>query len=161
MGDHRRHAGALRPGGIARLFELCDRYGEAIAADLAFAGWDLVELVEQGRWAWALNLIEHLPRASYYAQAVLLDEEYAEVVAGLPQGKPEMPIHQWTPELEAMAAIVDRLAEVANAVIASAGGKPGRVERYPRPVTAIDKARNRKAREAVNAMASKLWPEGG
>lgn len=145
---------------MIRLVGLCDRYGEAIAADLAAQGWDLIELFEGGRYAFTLNLIDHLPRSSHYAEALLSDEDYAEAVADLPRPRAEVPVHEWTPELEALAAIVDRLADVANTVIASAGGKPGRVERYPRPVTAIDRVRSRRVREAVNAMASKLWPEG-
>jgi hypothetical protein len=145
---------------MTRLAELCDRYGEAIAADLAMLGWDLVELVEQGRWAFTLNLVEHLPRASYYAEAVLQDDEYAEQVAAQPSRRVEMPVHQWTPELEALAVMVDRLAHVANAVVASAGGRPGRVDPYPRPVTAIDRARSARSRKAVEEMAARLWPDG-
>lgn len=146
---------------MTRLVELCDRYGEAIAADLALRGWDLIELVEQGRWAFTLNLVEHLPRASYYAEAVLQDEDLAEAVAIQPAGKFERPIHEWTPELEALATVVDRLAQVAQTIIATTpGGKPGVVKPYPRPITAVDKARARQSRRAVEEMAARLWPEG-
>jgi hypothetical protein len=55
--------------------------------------------------------------------------------------------------------VADRLAEVANTIIGTAGGKPARVPAYPRPVTAFDRVRARRLREAAQELERKLFPD--
>ncbi|HEY9369597.1 hypothetical protein [Streptomyces sp.] len=76
----------------------------------------------------------------------------------LPKGSDVPPLTEWTPEVQALAMVVDRLAEVANAVVAGAGGKPSRARPYPRPVTAFDRARAKRIREATDDMVAQLFP---
>jgi hypothetical protein len=47
-------------------------------------------------------------------------------------------MRDWSPELEALYALMDRLGDVVQAVIASQGGKPPRIKPMPRPRTATD-----------------------
>jgi hypothetical protein len=145
---------------MIRLAGLVERYGEAIAADLALAGWDAVDLFERGRWAFMLNLIDHLPRTSAYAQAIADDDELVESMPEPPASSGSVPLREWSPEVEALAVVVDRLAEVANTLVAAHGGKPSRVQAYPRPVTAFDRVRAKRRREAADDLARKLFPDG-
>lgn len=118
----------------------------------------MIDLYEQGRWAFALTLIDHLPRTSSFAAAVAQDDELAAQVGDLPKGSDTPPLTEWTPEVQALAMVVDRLAEVANAVVASAGQRTSRVRPYPRPVTAFDRARTKRIREATDDMVAQLFP---
>ncbi|HEY9409405.1 MAG TPA: hypothetical protein VIP77_07465 [Jiangellaceae bacterium] len=120
----------------------------------------MIDLYEQGRWAFALTLIDHLPRTSAFAAAVAQDDELAAEVGDPPKASHIPPITEWTPEAEALAAVVDRLAEVANAVVAAAGGKPSRVRPWPRPVTAFDRARAKRIRAVTDDLVAQLFPEG-
>lgn len=119
----------------------------------------MVELYETGRWAFALNLVDHLPRTSAYSQAVSQDDELAEDVADHASARRQVALTEWSPEVEALAVVVDRLADVANTIIGVAGGHPSRVPRYPRPVTAFDRVRARRLREAAKDLESKLFPD--
>ena len=123
----------------------------------------MIDLYEQGRWTFALTLIDHLPRTSAFAAAVAQDDELAAEVGDLPKGSDVPPLTEWTPEVQALAAVVDRLADLVNAVVVnhpSGKGKPSRVRPYPRPVTAFDRARAKRSREATDAMVTQLFPEG-
>lgn len=105
---------------------------------------DLVDFF-RGRYTWRklLTLLDHLPASSAYAEAMADDEERAEWLASLPQDSTARAprLSQWTPEVDLLAAILDRLGDVIRATIASGGGKPGDSPPYPRPTTAIDRAR--------------------
>lgn len=121
----------------------------------------MIDLYEQGRWAFALTLIDHLPRTSAFAAAVAQDDELAAEVGDLPKGSDIVSLTEWTPEVQALAAIVDRLAELINAVVVnhpSGKGRPTRVRPWPRPVTAFDRARTRRIREAADDMVAQLFP---
>lgn len=107
-----------------------------------------------------LNLIDHLPRTSAFSHAQSQDDELAEQ-APESDAEPGVPLTEWSPEVEALAVVVDRLADVANAVIASQGGKPTRVQPYPRPVTAFDRVRAKRRDKAYVDLKSKLFPDRG
>lgn len=145
---------------MKRLTALLQRYGEAIAADLAFAGWDIVDLVEQGRWAFTLNLIDHLPRTARFRDALAQDEDLAAslLAEGLSAGS--MPISEWSAEAAALAVIADRLWEVCNTIARVNGNKGAQLKPYPRPVTAFDRVRAAQRASDASAMEAKLWPAG-
>ena len=121
-------------------------------------------MFEAGRWGFLLNLIDHLPRTSAYVQAMADDEELA---AELPEdeGGPrrDVPLREWSSQVELQAAIFDRLGELINAVIVGNGGKPSRVDPWPTPVLASQRVQAKRRRELADQMAAKLWPkrEGG
>lgn len=114
-------------------------------------------LWRQRRWRLLLNLIDHLPADSYTNDLLVNDEDYARMVlkerkrrqkAGEEKtpGGPSMAT--WSPEVNLLAVIADRLA----AVIESNSTKPRKVVPYARPQTAFD----RLEREEMHAIHERL-----
>ena len=120
--------------------------GQEIEADFAMKYPGLPEpgvLWRQRRWRYLLNLIDRLPAHSHMHAALANDPEWARMVkqreeerkkAGetLRRGGPSLV--EWTPVMEALASVNDRLA----ALIESNKKKPGKVKPYTRPKTAFD-----------------------
>ncbi|WP_431881817.1 hypothetical protein [Micromonospora chalcea] len=137
-----------------------DRYGEAICADLADRGFDLEQLWDERRFEFILAVVDHLPRNSAYMQALTDDEDWARAILARPDpdepAPPSVRLADWSPELEMLTNLYDRLGELVRVVAMTGGGKPARPKPAPRPRTAIDRirARQRKAKHArvVRAM---------
>ena len=146
---------------LFRLDALMERYGQAITADLAFAGWDAIDLYERGRWAFMLSMVDHLPRTSAFSAAVADDDDLAAQRELGVSGRSTPPLTEWDPSVELLAAIFDRLGDVANAPFLAAGGKAGRVQPWPRPVTAWHRVQAARLRDEADSMAARLWPDGG
>lgn len=138
-----------------------DRFAGAIEYDFAVRGIDLVDEWRMRRFRRILNLVDHLPRNSAYVQAVTDDEEWAEQVLSLPQRaqRPRVDMADWSPELERLTDLYDRLGELIRAVVAGAGAKPKRVAPAPRPTTALDRMRARKRRATHDRLVSVLLPD--
>jgi hypothetical protein len=154
--------GVLRPGGTGRLVALLERYGEAIQADLAWRGWDLALLWRQRRWQLLLTLVDHLPGTSHTLSAMADDDELA---ARLPETKPgPPPLESWTPEVDKLTLIADRLGELITAVhntVAKRRAKPPRP--LPRPQTARDRLKRQRGRakhDHVKAQLARAAAEG-
>jgi hypothetical protein len=99
---------------------------------------DLLDFFRGRRpWPQLLRLVARLPEHSHYKAALVQDERYAEAVLATEQAG-TMPHHQplvgWTREAAVIADLFDRL----TALMAS---DPGKVTPYPRPKTAVDRAR--------------------
>lgn len=100
--------------------------------------------------------IDHLPRNSAYVEAVSLDEELAAEVAKRPEPQKRgdlVRMRDWSPLMEAMAVQVDRLGDIVQAVIAVQGGRPPKIDPFPRPKTAIDKLRDDPRREHFKVLS--------
>lgn len=157
-------AGALRPrhpGGSRRLAYLLERYGKAIEADLAFRGVDLAQLWRQRRWRFLLNLIDHLPRDSAFIEALAEDDELADRNVARPDNgrRRTPPISEFTPDVELLAAVYDRLGNLITVVAATAGSKrPPKPKPWPRPVTAIERARHRRAKAEFDEIVALVTP---
>lgn len=155
---------------VRRLAYILDRYADAVEYDLRTIGDDLGTLWRARRWRLLLNLIDHLPRHSYYSDAVSNDVEHARMLAdayaeqGEDGEKPKrtMPMTQFTPEVSALADLIDavnRNTHVLQLVNTDpkAGKKPSPPEPYLRPETALQRemkvattrARQRKHEELV------------
>lgn len=157
--------GALRhsaAGGSRRLAATLERYGEAIEADLAFRLHDpgaLGRLWRERRWRLLLNLIDHLPRDSYYVEARADDEELAGEVLDLTDALgeaavPKARLSEFDPMVERLTDLYDRMGDLIAAVVAAAGAKPPKVQRAPRPETAAErlrKARDQRQRHETHA----------
>lgn len=150
----------LPAGNAHRLLANLERYGDQIEADLAQRGWDLQQMFAGRRWRFLLNQIDHLPRTSHYQEARAQDDELAEgMLEHLSDGPPAPPaLTEFSPEVEVLQGVLDRLGEVVNAVVASGGGKPSPVRPGPRPVTALDRARARRLKDASAELEAKLFP---
>ncbi|MFF4547255.1 hypothetical protein ACFY1J_24015 [Streptomyces sp. NPDC001406] len=103
------------------------------------------------RWRFLLNLIDHLPRTSHFVAAMADDDELAEQLPE-PEGDTHPSLIEYSPVVERLDLVVDRLGEVFTAVVngyAKKKQKPPRAQR--RPQTARDRARlkRRKMRHAL------------
>ncbi|MBF9135328.1 hypothetical protein I0C86_41495 [Plantactinospora sp. S1510] len=93
-------------------------------------------------------------------QALTDDDEWAEQVLRLPQAerRPTVPMAEWSPEVERLTDLLDRVGDLIRAVVASAGAKPKRMQPAPRPTTALDRARARRRRATHNRLVNVLLP---
>lgn len=171
-----KHYDLGTPADIDRLLYLLDRYDKHIEYDLQhFAGEDLVRLWQGRRWRRLLNLIDHLPRHSYYSDAVANDEEHARLLAKAQaerkaQGEEEKPwsppMTMFTPEVTAIADLIDSVAAMHHTLrLVNSDPKkkqPAPPEPYRRPVTALAGATKRaqfEARKAKHeALVARLLP---
>lgn len=103
---------------------------------------DLARWWRDRRWVGLLDLIDQLPAASRFNEAVLNNPEQAELIANRP-GSGE----KWAPRVSEydLHAVLQRetvqaLMAVRAAVIASVGGNPGKTPEFPTPVTEVDRA---------------------
>lgn len=90
-----------------------------------------------------LNLIDHLPRHSFYSQAVADDPEHMEMLeraksSGDSGPAPLPPLAWWTPEVDAIATVNDTLLLVKDVLVrvnveASKQGSIPQPEFTPRP----------------------------
>lgn len=84
------------------------------------------------------------------------DEELAEQLPE-PKGSGAPLLTEFTPEVERLTLICDRLAELITAVGNTVAKKPRRPPRgLPRPVTAHDRIRRRKRRERHHLILKRL-----
>jgi hypothetical protein len=122
-------------------------------------GVDLATEWRRRRWRKLLNLIDHLPRDTAYVDAVADDELVAEAMADQPDPPVRAPrMATWSPEVELLTALLDRVAELIHVVAMTAGAKPGRRTPAPRPVTALDRVRQRRRETQHQRVVAKLLP---
>lgn len=80
------------------------------------------------------ELLMQLPRESPFWAEVAADPHFASSSAPKPKT-----LAEFSPEVEALAAVHDQVASLRATVVALCGGKPGRITPYPRPVLAAAK----------------------
>ena len=103
-------------------------------------------------------LLDHLPRTSHLRQAMATDVDLYRATGGpdRPRLKPPAPpLTEYSPEVELLAAMFDRLGEVA-AILARLGGSKRRARLRPwaRPETAEQLHRRQQRREAFEHLES-------
>ncbi|TDC02278.1 hypothetical protein E1091_01125 [Micromonospora fluostatini] len=139
-----------------------DRYGEAIAADLADRGFDLELLWEDQRFDFILAIVDRLPRNSAYMQELTDDDAWAEAVLARPdssKGKPSVRLADWSAELEMLTNLYDRMGELIRVVAMSAGSRPKRAPPAPRPTTALDRVADRRNQARHDRLKAGLLPQ--
>ncbi len=67
----------------------------------------------------------------------------------------------WSPTVEILSAILDRLGELTQAVAALGGAKPHKLQRAPVPVTAYDRARDRIREKKHHSLVARVLPGRG
>lgn len=106
-----------------------------------------------------LNLIEHLPRASYFREAYSLDEDIAEQMAGLEIPERTERLSEWTPEREAIAAAVDAINNLVYVTTVGIAGKASRPSTFPRPEMAVQRVRDRRDAEKYRDLVDRITPK--
>lgn len=117
------------------------------------------------RWRKLLNLIDKLPRTSFFIEARMQDEELAEQYLAHADHTNEKQLQlpsiveydSVTERLDTLAFKVDQLIA---ATVAAAGGKPGRVTPPPRPITAIERLRAQNRRQNAHRLRTQLLASG-
>ncbi len=112
------------------------------------------------RWRHLLNIIDRLPRHSAFAESLADDDELATVLARMPQrdGVPSRRMREWSPEVELLSVLGDRIAELIQAVGATKGAKPRQVRALPRPVTAMQRRRAAARKDKHKSLVARLLP---
>jgi hypothetical protein len=114
------------------------------------------------RWRRLLNLIDHLPGHSAYAEALAADEVLAEVILAQPEPPDRFRgprVSEWTPERAALAEISDKLSVLIATTVAAAGSKPPKVTPSPRPQVAADAVRERRRIEQHLRLVDMVLPD--
>lgn len=106
-----------------------------------------------------MNLIDHLPRHSFYVEAMANDEELAEAQADKEQEPYEPRLSEWSPEMELFAAMFEISQANFHAFLKAHGGKPSKFQRWPRPVTAVQRISQRKRRNDHESLVERLLPK--
>lgn len=153
-----------------RLAYVVNRYRDTLEHDLHIhARVDLTTLWRERRWRFLLNLIDHLPRNSFYSEAVANDPEHARMLAEAQaqhaddtrdeEGPSGPPMHTWSAEVAAIVDLTDAVRRVEYAVVAVQADKgkgPKPPEPLPRPVSILDRERKRAAYDVRKARHDKL-----
>lgn len=71
---------------------------------------------------------------------------------------PRRRMSEWSVEVELLSAMVDRLAEVIQAIAASSGAKPSKITPQPRPKTAYERVRGKDRVRRHHALVLRVLP---
>lgn len=136
-----------------------DRYGPELEFDLHPLGLDLLDFIRGVHpWGKLLRIADQLPRASRYQAALADDDEMAEqYLAHVGVARDEMEregkvyrprtLAGWTDEVATMADLADAMNQLHATLIqanSAKGASRPTVNKYPRPVTALDRARRQR-----------------
>ena len=124
------------------------------------------QLWRQRRWTLLLDLIDRLPRDTYYWQVITQDPEHAEMMVkaqeraereGTAKASPAPPMSSWSPVVDAVTTLTDRVNSLIYVTRASNGDKQVKPPKpLPRPETALPRIRNRRRQEQHNKLADRL-----
>jgi hypothetical protein len=106
-----------------------------------------------------LNLIGHLPRNSFFSEALATDEELAASMADQESPPFEQRFSEWAPEAEILAAVYEQLQVVVGVLVKAHGGDPRKVVRWPRPKSAVTAVREGRRFEAHHRLVRRLVPD--
>lgn len=112
-----------------------------------------------------LELIDRLPRDTYYWQVITQDPEYAEQLVAAQEraereGKPMSkapPMSTWSAEVEALTTIADKLSTVVYTLRVVNGDKQAQPPKPTlRPETAMPSIQRKHRQEQHNKLAARL-----
>lgn len=112
------------------------------------------------RWRKLLNIIDRLPRDSAYVEAISEDDALADAMISSeqPTDQPVRRLSDWSAEVELLTALVDRVSELIQVIVAVNGAKPSAPPTAPRPVTAFDRARDRARQRRHQSLVARVLP---
>lgn len=94
-------------------------------------------------------------------EAVAGDEEWAERIVHHPPAKapPRQRLSEWSPEMERLTDVYDRLGELIRVVLATSTRKrPKKIPPAPRPTTALERVRNRMREQKHRSIVARVLP---
>lgn len=97
-------------------------------------------------------------------QALTADEEMAERMAermddlAAPPRGPQRRMADWSPSVELLTSVNDRLGELIQVCAMLGGAKPRQLTRGPYPVTAADRVRRRRRIEQHESLVARMLP---
>jgi hypothetical protein len=143
--------GLIDGDGLARLLWIVGTFSSELEVDLLqHVGVSLGDLWRRRQWRLLLNLIDHLPRATWSWQAMANHPEYAERIAGQvaarrlladPDEGPSPSLVEHTPEVAALTSVIDAINALRVTVMQAntpSGKSIPKIPPYPRPRTLID-----------------------
>lgn len=136
-----------------RLIGMLGKPAYRVAAERDLRGLHRMDLTAewQGRrWRRLLELLDGLPRTSHVHEAMVEDEELAELVLRTDKGDPvkaKRRMSEFSVEAELLSYAVDRLGELIQAQASGRGARRRPVEPMPRPVTALARIRERRDKQ--------------
>ena len=125
---------------------------------------DLALWWRERRWKALLELIDQLPSANRLNEAIQNDPEQAELIAKQ-LAQQETGSARWSPRLAEfdlhaamLREVIHALLGVQAAVVAAAGGKPGKMPVFPGPETEVDRAMERATKEWADNLIRIVTP---
>jgi hypothetical protein len=124
---------------------------------------DLATEWQARRWRRLLNLLDGLRRTSHVSEAMAEDDELADMYlererkGEIPDRGPRRRIIEYSTEAELLSVAVDRLGELIQAHATSKGARRRRIEPMPRPVTAINRAKDRRAKRKHKYTVARVY----
>lgn len=97
-------------------------------------------------------------------EALADDEEVAEQMLRRDRGgdsRPRRRMSDWSPAVEILTGILDRVGELTQAVAALGGAKPSKLPRAPYPVTAYDRVRQRRRADKHRSVVARVLTREG
>jgi hypothetical protein len=104
-------------------------------------------------------VIDHLPRNSFYIEALLDDDEVGEKLLEMPDQPPRERLAEWSAERETLTQILDAIHALSVNVIAAAGAKPPQMRPALRPVTSLNRVRQRRQMAQHQSLVRRLTPD--
>lgn len=105
-------------------------------------------------------LLDRLPAASHYWEAVAGDEEIAEARAGRagrPKGRSGPKLSEFNPVVSELAVISDRIGSVLSVLTRG----EAKIEPRPRPVTALERVEERRRVARLRALEDEVLAAQG
>jgi hypothetical protein len=127
-------------------------------------GLDLLTEIRQRRWRKLLNMIDRLPYSSHYRQEMLNDPEFARAIVErqAKQNTPTkggIPVREYTQEVDLLRTLIVAVRALQATVSGALGGKPGRIEPPPGPITLLRQMENDVRRAAHESLVDRVLPE--
>lgn len=124
---------------------------------------DLTTEWQDRRWRRLLNFLDGLRRTSHVHEVMTLDEDLAEIYLEQQrrnptgQGKTKRRMSEYTVEAELLSYAVDRLGELIVAQAVGRGGRRHKVEPMPRPDSAIQRMKTRRAQRQHKHTVARVY----
>jgi hypothetical protein len=122
-------------------------------------------MLRERRCRTLLNLLLNLPRTSLLKEAMSQDEEFYEQMLSSGTGDADVQkviairYSEFSPEVEALYSVIDRLGDVVSGLVGLGGKKPKRITPMKRPETAAARVARRRQQREHDALVARVLPK--